>query len=79
MAAATILKNHKNRDITTTDRQIFAKFGTIMENQICLTVWAVKRPILLIHAKFRENLPIRCCEIEIFVFFQDGGRRHIGF
>jgi len=32
MAAAAILKNHKNRDITTTDWQIFAKFGTIMQN-----------------------------------------------
>jgi len=32
MAAAAILKNHKNRDITTTDWQIFKKFGTIMQN-----------------------------------------------
>jgi len=32
MAAAAILKNHKNRDITTTDWQIFAKFGMIMQN-----------------------------------------------
>ena len=32
MAAATILKNHKNGDITTTDWQIFAKFGMIMQN-----------------------------------------------
>jgi len=32
MAAAAILKNNKNRDITTTDWQIFAKFGTIMQN-----------------------------------------------
>jgi len=33
MAAAAILKKkHKNRDITTTDWQIFAKFGTIMQN-----------------------------------------------
>ena len=31
MAAAAIFKNHKNRDITTTDWQIFAKFGTIMK------------------------------------------------
>jgi len=31
MAAAAILKTHKNRDITTTDWQIFAKFGTIMQ------------------------------------------------
>jgi len=25
-------KTHKNRDITTTDCQIFAKFGMIMQN-----------------------------------------------
>ena len=34
-----------------------------------LTVWAVKRPILRIHAKFHEDLLIRCCDIAIFVFF----------
>jgi len=32
MAAAAILKNQKNRDITTADWQIFAKFGTIVQN-----------------------------------------------
>ena len=32
MAAAAILKNHKNRDITAMDWRIFAKFGTIMQN-----------------------------------------------
>jgi len=32
MAAAAIVKNHKNREITATDWQIFAKFGTIMQN-----------------------------------------------
>jgi len=32
MAAAAILKNHKNRDITASDWLIFAKFGTIMQN-----------------------------------------------
>jgi len=31
------------------------------------------------NAKFREDLPIRCCDIAIFVIFQDGGRRHFGF
>jgi len=44
-----------------------------------LTVWAVKRPILHNYAKFREDLTIRCCDIAIFVVFQDGGRRHLGF
>ena len=42
MAAAAILKNHKNRDITTTDWQIYAKFGTIMQNGL-LTVQTVKK------------------------------------
>jgi len=42
MAAAAILKNHKNRDIITTDWQIFAKFGTIMQDGL-LTVQAVKK------------------------------------
>jgi len=38
MAAAAILKNHKNRDITAADWQILAKFGTIMQN------WSLNRP-----------------------------------
>jgi len=32
MAAAAILKNHKNHYFTASDRPIFAKFGTIMQN-----------------------------------------------
>jgi len=48
-------------------------------NSNLLTVWTVKIPILHIHAKFREDLPIRCCDIAIFVVFQDGVRRHLGF
>ena len=32
MAAAAILKNHKNHDIRAMDWPIFAKFGTIMQN-----------------------------------------------
>jgi len=51
----------------------------ILEIQIFLTVCTVKRPILHNRARFREDLPIRCCNIVIFVFFQDGGRRHLGF
>jgi len=35
--------------------------------------------MLRILAKLREDLPIRCCDIAIFVVFQDGGRRHLGF
>jgi len=38
MAAAAILKNHKNRGITAADWQILAKFGTIMQN------WSLNRP-----------------------------------
>jgi len=48
-------------------------------NSIFLTVWTVKRRILRIRAKFREDLPIRCCDIAIFVVFQDDNRRHLGF
>ena len=51
----------------------------ILEIQTFLTVWMVKRPILHNRARFREDLPIRCCDIAIFVVFQDGGRRHLGF
>jgi len=32
MAAAAILKNHKNCDITASVWPIFAKFGMIMQN-----------------------------------------------
>jgi len=35
----------------------------ILEIQIFLMVWTVKRPILHNHAEFRENRPIRCCDI----------------
>ena len=57
----------------------FPNGGRQIQIQIFLTVWAVKRPMLRIRAKFREDLPIRCCDIAIFVVFQDGGRRHLGF
>jgi len=33
MAAAAILKNHKNRDISATVKRIFTKFGMLMENE----------------------------------------------
>jgi len=32
MAAVVIFKNHTNPDITTRNRQIFAKFGMIVQN-----------------------------------------------
>jgi len=48
-------------------------------NSNILTIWEVKRLILHNRAKFREDLSIRCCDIAIFVVFQDGGRRHLGF
>jgi len=44
-----------------------------------LTVWAVKTPILHNRAKFREDRSFRCCDIAIFVVFQDGDRRHVVF
>jgi len=44
-----------------------------------LTVWAVKRSILHNLAKFREDGSIHCCDIAIFVIFQDGCRRHLVF
>jgi len=44
-----------------------------------LTVWAVKRPILHKLAKFREDRSIRCCDIEIFVVFQDGAAAMLVF
>jgi len=44
-----------------------------------LTAGAVKRQILHQHTKFREDRSNRCGDIAIFVFFQDGGRRHVGF
>ena len=46
-----------------------------------LTAWVLKRPVLHNHANFREDedLSILCCDIAIFVVFQDGSRRHLGF
>jgi len=32
MAAAAILRNHKNRDISVTVKPIFIEFGTLMQN-----------------------------------------------
>jgi len=51
----------------------------ILEIQIFLTVWTVKRSILHNRAKFHEDRSIHCCDIAIFVVFQDGGRCHLGF
>jgi len=42
MAAAAILKKYKNCDITASDRPIFAKFGTIMQNRH-LTIQTVEK------------------------------------
>ena len=43
------------------------------------TVCTVKRPILHNLAKFREDRSIHCCDIAIFVIFQDGCRRRLVF
>jgi len=42
MAAATMVKNHKNRHITAADWPIFAKFGTIVQKGL-LTAQIVKK------------------------------------
>ena len=44
-----------------------------------LTVGEVKRPILHQRTRFRKELSYRYGDIVIFVIFQDGGRRHLGF
>ena len=44
-----------------------------------LTVEAVKTPILHHCTKFRKDRSNRCGDIAIFVIFQDGDRRHLGF
>ena len=44
-----------------------------------LTVGEVKRPILHQRTKFRKDRSNRCENIAIFVIFQDGCRRHLGF
>ena len=44
-----------------------------------LTVGAVKRSILHNRAKFRKDRSNRCGDIAIFLIFQDGDRRHVGF
>jgi len=43
------------------------------------TLWTVKKHILHNRAKFREYRSIHCCDIVIFVIFQDGCRRHLVF
>jgi len=44
-----------------------------------LTVGAVKGATLHQHTKFHKDRSNRCGDIAIFVIFQDGGRRHLGF
>jgi len=51
----------------------------ICEIRIFLTVGVVKRPIWHQCTKFRKDRSNRCGYITIFVIFQDGGRRHLGF
>jgi len=50
-----------------------------LRNANILTVRQVKRRILHQHTKFRKDRSNRCGEIAIFVIFEDGGRRHLGF
>ena len=44
-----------------------------------LTVGEVKRPILHQCTKFRKDRSNHCGDIAIFVIFEDGSRRHLGF
>ena len=44
-----------------------------------LTAEAVNRTILHQRTKFRKDRSNRCGDVAIFVIFQDGGRRHLGF
>ena len=48
-------------------------------NSDFLTVWVVKRPILHNCAKFRKDRSNYCCDIAIFVVFQDSDRRYLVF
>jgi len=48
-------------------------------NCIILFVIVVKTVETHQHAKFCRNRSIGCKDIKIFWFFQDGGRRHLGF
>jgi len=44
-----------------------------------LTVAAVDGSILHQRTKFRKDRSNRCGDVAIFVIFQDGRRRHLGF
>ena len=44
-----------------------------------LTAETVKGPILHQRTKFGKDRSNRCGDIAVFVIFQDGGRRHLGF
>jgi len=51
----------------------------ICEIHTFLTVGELKRPILHQRTKFRKDRSNHCGDIAIFVIFQDGGRRQLGF
>jgi len=51
----------------------------VYEIGLFLTVVAVKRPILHQHTKFSKDRSNRCGDIAIFVIYQEGGRRRLGF
>jgi len=79
-------KSHQNR---WNGRRIW-RFNAFFQNggrppsgickiRIFLTVGAVKGPISHQRTKFRKHRSNRCEDIAIFVIFQDGGCRHLGF
>jgi len=47
--------------------------------KLLLTVGEVKKPIMHQRTKFRRDRSNRYRDIAIFVIFQDGGRRHLGY
>jgi len=78
-------KFHQNRSYGCRDMAILRfsewQMSAILDlgNSNFLTVGAVKGPILRQLSKFRKDRSNRCGDSAIFVIFQDGGRRHLGF
>ena len=78
-------KFHQNRSYGCGDMAIlqFSKWrpSAILDfwNSDFLTVGVVNGAVLHQPTKFRKDRSNRCGDVAIFVIFQDGGRRHLGF
>jgi len=78
-------KFHQNRPHGCRDMAIlwFLKWrpSAILDfwNSNFVTVVAANGPSLHQRTKFRKDRSNRCGDVAIFVIFQDGGRRHLGF